>query len=1402
MTEEDIPLLNLNPNDSATIDETPTKLLSFLEEKDIGKFTLLLDYADENFDVNHFYGEPHNGTLLDIACRSKDNHEFVKILIQHDAKINNVNRISGKAPIHEVVENSDLDTLNVLMKNITCDVNLIDQSNMTPVMRAAFAGRVDMLLALMKNEKVSFQPVNNKLILHSLVDGWDRCSSSGVPVEKADEFFKGLKMILDCFPRNGFQLVASTSQPIQERPSFSLSSSSDKKDQEETICLPRVVHETRKEPEPPKSTSTGESSPTPSSRHSSASISPQQQSSTSIYSYQQNNHNDDPSDPSSDQMQLLSSFKQNNFNKFVDILANGTCSNSTDVNYYYSDPENGTLLDLICRTQGNSEFAKKLIMNGAWINFQNHKNHGKTPLHTAIEYSDETTLKILQTDATCDVNTTDNRGNTALHVAALRNNIPAVKLLLQHPAMDINQRNSTNDAALNIALNRDHKEVIREILKRREVDLVFGKDLRGRSCGELIREKYTKMNVASFGEMDDRNKELFTLLYKGDTESFINLVGSRSYELYNDDNDGFYTYLQYACNRGFVDVVDRLLAMETLDPNYCCPNNIQTPIMIAAGRGYYTVVSSLLKDSRVSLKEVHQEGSILHSLFRGKLAMEDTNELNDKACDHYKCLEFILNKSSHRELNLNCTDRDGNTALYYAVKLNDKRSILLLLEAGSYICHKNHTGETILKSIHHELLKEYLDSCVLTNGVSSKQTDHQIELNVQIFRPPDDQLQVPEIEPLLVLNAMPQSRYLLKHPVLTSFLNLKWHRNRLFYYINLICYIVFWITLNCFIFYWNMAHNFSLSSSSGPTAPPSPSPSSPAPSSSPDSKDPGKIIEDVIQILIASMGLLLILRELFQLYASPRKYLASFENWLEICLLITTALFLSCPFDNKLKSQLAAVIIITSWMELILLIGRHPALSTSSEIFKTVTVNFLKLLRYYGILIIAFAFCFHILKPNNAKSGMNLSTNQTNITTISNIGKMSFNLFLMITSIDYETKSVFLGDNLFNINYFLFAICFFLITIVLYNLLNGLAVTDISNIKQNAELLVIVSRMRVIWYIESTLSTLDPNPIICLAKRFAYYSSCCFCCSCRDQQQPQNIQKPTKKYIKLFRNRTHLFPNTLPDSKICILPNDKNSILLAVAGNSNDDSHKSQSYPILRHSSWIIDSDIVEQAKEILQKQNKQMHFNYAELITKPYTKQATEIEQNLVQIEQKLEQKVVKLGSDIKPLLKRIEHKLDKEEVEIEQKLEWNLKQVVQKLDELETKCEKEIDFVLEKPELISKEQVIQQKESENEVIPSNESDSLQKESDQQGTPHEELDKQVIPQKESDKQIIPWKELLGKEVIPSKSEANIPQKEDSSSQPKSSENQPLIPLQSEVEKLAGKVPKPLTGEKPTKSYF
>uniref|UniRef100_A0A1B6CGD6 Ion transport domain-containing protein n=1 Tax=Clastoptera arizonana TaxID=38151 RepID=A0A1B6CGD6_9HEMI len=834
-------------------------------------------------------------------------------------------------------------------------------------------------------------------------------------------------------------------------------------------------------------------------------------------------------------LELLRAFQNRDLQTFQNILTSGIKESYIDPNHWYDDTEqlNGTLLDLACKTKNSSKYVKALLQAGADPNKIN-KAHNKTPLHFAVN-TDVQSVEELLSDPRTDPNILDKTGSSSLLYAAKQQDSEYLQLFLNHPKTNINLPNKKGQTALHIAATEKNKENIILLLEKSDIDIDTAKNVRGETGRDLILENFPELE----SKLPDANQQrttveipsaydLFTLLRDRKTKLF--LANIRAHKDLLNSTDGNYTLLQYACHFGLQAEVDALLKLGA-DPNVMNSSNKVMPIMLACRQGFYDIVRLLIYNVNTTYQSSDGE-TVLHSCIKGSLEPSIGLGINTRNRDHYKCLELLLETVPKNKLNINSGDIKGNTALHYAANQGDRNIILLLLRQGAYVGVRNVFGEPALADIHPKIMEMYLDECLTTNDKLPREDNYEIIFKYKFLSPPNNppvtvnsshvnlqleadngsEMVVSETDPLLYMCQSSELRSLLKHPVLTSFLHLKWHRIRRFFYLNLTFYIIFWALLTVHILGIYGAPNYSESDTNS---------SRTAREIQREEVNYESSLPQILKILVTIFLMVFIIRELFQLTISPVKYILSPENWLEICIIGVTITILFCNSCVKLRHQISAIAILLSWADLVLLIGRHPSLSTNIEMLKTVSWNFLKFLAWYSILIIAFALSFYTLFRDTKNEDDNFFLNPA----------MSiFKTVVMLTG-EFDASSIPFVEQP-GVSHILFVLFVFLIAIVLFNLLNGLAVSDTQAIKSDAELVGYVSRVKLVFYFE-TMALGDPMPYKGLIKKIRAV----FCCVPKFECYSTQF-----KFLQIFSKKISLFSNIPSDCMIHVLPNQENKV--------------------------------------------------------------------------------------------------------------------------------------------------------------------------------------------------------------------------------------------------------------------
>jgi len=339
----------------------------------------------------------------------------------------------------------------------------------------------------------------------------------------------------------------------------------------------------------------------------------------------------------------------------------------------------------------------------------------------------------------------------------------------------------------------------------------------------------------------------------------------------------------------------------------------------------------------------------------------------------------------------------------------------------------------------------------------------------------------PETEALWYMSESRQHRALLKHPVIASFLWMKWQRIRSYYYFLLAAYAIFVLLLSGLVLleYGGCSIIASLTGSSdeGTKA-----------DSSPDCERTN-IDTTVIRVFLGIFLIGLATVEFVQMAVSIKRYIASPENLIQLIILgITTALVLRGDQEEgwQERRHLAALVLTLSWTEGLILVGQHPSLSTKLTMFYTVFVTFFQFLLWYSFFVIAFALSFYVMFHTDHKNG----TKNEDYPFFDEIGTSLLKSAAMFVG-ELEFSDIPFSDNA--ISKILFVAFIFLIVVVLMNLLNGLAVSDIGLIREEAEVLSLKSQVDLISYFESILLNDPYNFLTSWPRLLASLPSCSAC---------------------------------------------------------------------------------------------------------------------------------------------------------------------------------------------------------------------------------------------------------------------------------------------------------------------
>ena len=404
---------------------------------------------------------------------------------------------------------------------------------------------------------------------------------------------------------------------------------------------------------------------------------------------------------------------------------------------------------------------------------------------------------------------------------------------------------------------------------------------------------------------------------------------------------------------------------------------------------------------------------------------------------------------------MNACDKFGYSPLHLAA-INENSSVAsVLISSGADLSAKTNGGVSALLFLVRKTpdviptISRRIDSAVMIADHDPLDADCEVHIDFSFLIPSSDMnTKVAEAGLLTALIGANQ-RSLLQHPVCRAFLHLKWHKVRALFLFSLFFHasFVFCLTANILSIYLYDPCAESAEIRKQDSA--------------------GKSSRDclystdvqVISILTLFLGLLFVLKEVFQLAQSVIEYVHNLENWIQFTMIVGAVLVnikQNSVNDNGWQQQASALITVLAWSELMMHIGRFPVFSLYVQMFTTVAANISKFLLAYLCLIIGFSLGLALLFPeNHALSQLPYSLLTTFVMMT---GELDYGNYF------YHEEDAVPYPGMAHVIFFAFLL---LIVLVLMNLLVGLAVSDIQGLRKSAGLDRLVRQARLISRMEN-----------------------------------------------------------------------------------------------------------------------------------------------------------------------------------------------------------------------------------------------------------------------------------------------------------------------------------------------
>ncbi|XP_028982416.1 uncharacterized protein LOC107045025 [Diachasma alloeum] len=497
-------------------------------------------------------------------------------------------------------------------------------------------------------------------------------------------------------------------------------------------------------------------------------------------------------------------------------------------------------------------------------------------------------------------------------------------------------------------------------------------------------------------------------------------------------------------------------------------------------RSLEVVILLLERGASVVLKNHHGETPLHVACFVQDLpcveAILNTPGTDVNAVDraHRTPLHFaVMTTGSSAELvesllkhgaNVNASDKVGFTPLHIAALNEQSQCVDTLIWAGADVSATTGTGlsalNVILRKIPESLqvFRQRLDASIRLKRPVPHNREFEMRLHFDLLFPSNNPCETSFI------NTFVQERRkdLLSHPLVMAFLHLKWEKIRKFYLMRIFLYAM---TVICMTTYVLTALAYKCYNYADTGA----------------SKVCGskrltgflfrKTVIEIEWYLSLFLTCITIPRKIFgfMVHKSARQYFSSIDNVLDgvviLSVFMTSFVYTGKTYDWQ--NYVGAFAILCAWTNLMLMVGQLPAFGTYVAMFTHIQFEFAKLLLAYSGLLIGFTISFCVIFVGEPSFG-NPFTGLIKVLAMM-AGELDFEG--LINQSDQITDGPFVLYHPLSVcSQILFTLFLVFVTVILMNLLVGIAVHDIQGLRNHAGLTKLVRQTKLILFTEMVLN--------------------------------------------------------------------------------------------------------------------------------------------------------------------------------------------------------------------------------------------------------------------------------------------------------------------------------------------
>lgn len=544
-----------------------------------------------------------------------------------------------------------------------------------------------------------------------------------------------------------------------------------------------------------------------------------------------------------------------------------------------------------------------------------------------------------------------------------------------------------------------------------------------------------------------------------------------------------YSPVHLAAHLGNSECLRYLLDGKSANVNGKTKEQEQSPLHLASMRGHRESIFVLLSRGANPDAKDHMGQTSLHHAARAQdidcvelLLSKGNANPNIRDYDRRTPLHAAIGKSSRSSkiiealiqngANPNVEDQYGYTPLHIAALKGFSECVETLIFYGADVTAKHKCGPTALSVIRKKVPGSFsmfvkkLDQAITLHNTDTYNNDLELRLDFRVI------LQHNHPGEINFLFTLVEEGYktVLLHPLCSALLYIKWRKIRKYYLARIMLYCIFMLCLSLYVLTTLAHHCYNYGKNFKDLKP-----------------------EDVIELceknsllgtflrdspfvmemqwfVLVGITSIEILRKLYGIggYHSLRQYFSFPENIIEWAV-IASVFVISFIYTGRTylwQNHVGAFAILLGWTNIMLMIGQLPVFGIYIAMYTRVQSEFGKLLFAYSGVLVGFTLSFCVIFPDS-----NFFANPF-ISLVTIIVMLSGELNLDILVDDNPDDPHYLLEFTAQVAYIIFVLT---VTIILMNLLAGIAVDDIKGLQKTATLSKLVRQTELISHMERGL---------------------------------------------------------------------------------------------------------------------------------------------------------------------------------------------------------------------------------------------------------------------------------------------------------------------------------------------